>query len=199
MAITYEQQLANQLSQAKEEDRKRQADPTPIEPESGSNFRQMKAMAKNLSVQNLKNKAKEKVTAPIKMGTNRALQYAWGVLIPSWGLSIIYINMHVFLRFVFPDLFCKLGEEWVPKTMAGESTAKNVAGTAFGIVEIIGLLIIDVLIFFIILSVLGVIVMIVDFMRQGFWEQIKSLMHFIWTMGWTNFIKPLIDLFLNKG
>jgi hypothetical protein len=195
MAITYEQQIANQLSQAKEEDRKRQADQTPIEPEGS--IRQMKAMAKNLSVQNLKNKAKEKVTAPIKMGTNRALQYAWGVLIPSWGLSIIYINMHVFLRFVFPDLFCKLGEEWVPKTMAGESTAKNVASTAFGIVEIIGLLIIDILIFFIIFSALGIIVLIVDFLNKGWLGQLKVLWDAIWTLGWNLTIKPIVDLFLN--
>ncbi|MFA5360143.1 MAG: hypothetical protein WC349_04270 [Patescibacteria group bacterium] len=112
-----------------------------------------------------KKKIEEKVTAPAKMATGRALQWAWMTLIPSFGLSLIYINMHVFLRWVFPDAFCKLGEEWIPKTVAPESS-KNIGGTAFGIVEIMGLLFIDLLLLFIILGVLGIFLLMCDIIQN---------------------------------
>jgi len=118
-----------------------------------------------------KQKLEEKVTAPARMATNRALQWAWGVLIPSFGLSLIYINTHVFLRWVFPSAFCKLGDEWMPKMVGtGEHTSKNVAGTAFGIVEIMGLLFLDLLAFLIILSIITIIVWIADSFIFKIWS-----------------------------
>ncbi|MDO8592267.1 MAG: hypothetical protein Q7R92_00670 [bacterium] len=118
-------------------------------------------------VLDLKKRAEEelekKVMAPVRAATtNRALQWAWTTLIPSWGLTLIYINMHVFLRWVFPSAFCKLGEEWVPKVVAAESSTKNVAGTAFGIVEMIGLVILDLLVFFIIIGIISLLVWLAD-------------------------------------
>ncbi|MDD5290529.1 MAG: hypothetical protein PHZ04_00220 [Patescibacteria group bacterium] len=129
---------------------------------------------------NLKRRAKEeiekKVMDPVKQGTNRLLKAAWGNLIDSFGLTLIYINMHVFLRWVFPDLFCKLGEEWMPKIVAGESSAKNIGGTAFGIVEVIGLLILDLIVLAIIATELALIVMIVDFRRGNLIEKAKDVL-----------------------
>jgi hypothetical protein len=111
--------------------------------------------------QRAKDKIKEKITEPVKMGTNRALQWAWTVLIPSFGLSLIYINTHVFLRWVFPSAFCKLGEEWMPKTVS-EHSSKNIAGTAFGIVEVMGLVLLDLVAFFIIFAIIAILVWLAD-------------------------------------
>ncbi len=102
-----------------------------------------------------KKKLEEKVFAPVRTATtNRALQWAWGALIPSWGLSSIWINIHVFLKSVFGEkLFCKLGEEWIPKqaTEAVDEAGKTV-GKAIGLVEVMVLIFIDIIIFFIIVG-----------------------------------------------
>lgn len=115
--------------------------------------------------QRAKDKIKEKITEPAKQGTNSALRWAWTVLIPSFGLSLIYINTHVFLRWVFPSAFCKLGEEWMPKTVS-EHSSKNIAGTAFGIVEVMGLVLLDLVVFFIILGVLGLLLLMCDIIQN---------------------------------
>lgn len=107
-------------------------------------------------------KVKEKASEAAHKVTGTGLRWAWESLIPSWGLTIIYINMHAFLRWVFPSAFCKLGDEWVPKQITGENSAANVAGTAFGIVEIMGLMLIDVLLFFIILALVSVLLWFTD-------------------------------------
>ncbi len=57
-------------------------------------------------------KAKEKVLSPAKKATGRALRWSWLSFLPSWGLTLIYIDIHVFMHFVLSDVFCGLGEEW---------------------------------------------------------------------------------------
>lgn len=99
-----------------------------------------------------KKKVEEKVVAPIRQGTSRALQWAWKALIPSWGLSAIWINIHVFLKQIFGEkLFCKLGEEWLPKQAvdaAGE--AGKAINKSAGLVEIMVLIFLDVIAFIVI-------------------------------------------------
>lgn len=136
-----------------------------------------------------KKKIEEKIMAPAKQGINWLLRWAWGTLIPSFGLTLIYINMHIFLRQVFPDAFCKLGEEWMPKMTLGENSAKNVAGTAFGLAEIIGLLLLDLVAIFIIMGVLALISMIITWATNPA-EALKA----IWSLGWTG-VSALVDLF----
>lgn len=82
----------------------------------------------------------------------------------------------------------------MPKIVAGESSAKNVAGTAFGIVEIIGLLFLDLLVLFIIFGALGIIVMIVDFMQASWYEKIISFIGGITKLSWAG-IQALMELF----
>ncbi|MDD5032307.1 MAG: hypothetical protein PHR36_04700, partial [Patescibacteria group bacterium] len=86
-------------------------------------------------------KIEEKITAPAKQGINNLLRWAWGSLIPSFGLSLLYINLHVFLRLVLGDkLFCKLGDEWIPKEVkAAAGEAGEIGGKALGRVEVMGL------------------------------------------------------------
>jgi len=111
----------------------------------------------------LKEKAVDKATAPVSMGSRRALQWAWTSLIPSFGLSLIWINIHVFLRTVFPNIFCKLGEEWLPKEVLEKTgtTGKAVSGSAF-IIEAMALAALNFIAFFIIIAILAIIVWLAD-------------------------------------
>jgi len=115
-----------------------------------------------------KKKIEEKVAAPARAGTNKALRWAWLTLIPSFGLSLIYINIHVFLRFVFGEkLFCKLGEEWIPKPLAGAGgEAGKGLSKSIGIIEVMGLLFLDLVAFIIILTALGLVVMIMGWIKH---------------------------------
>lgn len=67
----------------------------------------------------LKAKTNKMVTAalaPARKGTSALLKAAWENLITTWGFSLFWIDIHVFLNMVFGDkLFCNLGEEWIPE------------------------------------------------------------------------------------
>ena len=106
----------------------------------------------------------ESALNPAKMGTSSLLKWAWGVLIPSFGLSLIYINMHVFLRWIFGDkLFCKLGEEWVPKqvgSVLGEEG--KMTGIGIGLIEVMGLVFLDLAVLIIILVQTAIIILMFD-------------------------------------
>jgi hypothetical protein len=149
---------------------------------------------------NLKNKAKEKIekkiTAPVRQGTNKLLCLAWENLIFSFGATLIYINIHVFLHLVLGDkLFCKLGEEWVPKelqTALGE--VGKTGGKAINLLEIAGLLILDLIVLTVIGVFLTFIVMIVDFMQKGFFGKVGAIIGGLTKLGWTG-AKALFDLF----
>ena len=165
--------------------------------ESGSLRQRVQAARQAL---NLKEKAKqkleEKVMAPARAATNRALQWAWKALIPSWGLSLIYINIHVFLRFVLGDkLFCKLGQEWLPKQISSVSGAPGeMAGKTIGIVEVMVLLILDLIAFFIVLAILALLVMIATWLGVSWWEKLEMIYDALKVLGWAT-IKALVFLF----
>lgn len=144
-----------------------------------------------------KKKVEEKVMAPAKAGTSNVLRWAWMTLIPSWGLSLIYINMHVFSKYVFGEkLFCKLGEEWLPKqaTEAAGEAGKTI-NKSIGIVEVMGLLILDLIVLVIILGFLALIVMTVDFIQADSWVKIKMIIGGLTGLGWSG-IKALYSLFV---
>ncbi len=126
---------------------------------TGGLLRQGIIAAKN--ARNIKEKTEEevkrKIMSPARQVTSRLLRQAWYCLIPSWGLTSVYINLHVFLRFVLgKDLFCKLGDEWFPKQI------QNISGKAIGIIEAMVLLFINIIIAVIILIILSIIVFVVD-------------------------------------
>ena len=137
-----------------------------------------------------KKKIEEKVAAPGKLATSNILRWAWSILIPSFGLSLIYINIHVFLRMVVGEkLFCKLGEEWIPKRISAiGGEAGKMAGKSIGIVEAMGLVFLDLIVFFIILGVLGLLTMIMGW--------IKNPLEAIANLGW-GAISALVTLFKN--
>lgn len=58
----------------------------------------------------------EQKSNPIRMQTSALLRSAWVNLIPSWGLTLLWIDIHVFLRQILgKSMFCKLGEEWTDR------------------------------------------------------------------------------------
>jgi len=69
-------------------------------------------------------------TAPMRRGTSKLLQQAWLNIIDSFGLTLIWINIHVFLSYVLGEkLFCKLGEEWADMIPgAGAAGVPGIAG-----------------------------------------------------------------------
>ncbi len=167
----------------------------------GSSFRERLMAARQAMdlKERAKEKLEEKVLAPAKAGTSWLLKAAWLNLIDSFGLTLIYINLQVFLRWVLGDkFFCKLGEEWAPKLAqtGGKEIAKSFggAGKIAGIIEIMGLLVLDLAVLFIILGALGLIVMIVSFWDMGFWDKILTIWNAIGMLGW-GAVKALIDLF----
>ena len=165
-----EMSYRDQLRQEKlgSADKDRQADG-----ESGSLRQRVQAARQALNLkEQAKKKLEEKVAAPAKQGTNWLLRWAWTSLVPSWGLSLIYINIHVFLRFVLGDkLFCKLGQEWLPKQISSVSGAPgDMAGKTVGIVEVMVLLMLDLIAFLIILSIITIIVWIADSLIFKIWS-----------------------------
>lgn len=110
--------------------------------------------------QKAKDKLEEKITAPARVATNRALCWAWGALIPSFGLSLFYINAHVGLRMVFGEkLFCKLGEEWIPKEIAsfGGKAGKTV-NYGFCLAEKGAVMLLDAILLIVIVALVSLIV-----------------------------------------
>ena len=67
--------------------------------------------------------------SPILKSTDEALKFAWENLITSFGLTLIWIDIHVFLNKVFgPSVFRAPGEEWIPdniKKIAGKSKSAS--------------------------------------------------------------------------
>ena len=66
--------------------------------------------------------------------------------------------------------------------MAGD--AGKITGKGIGIVEVMGLIFLDLLVLFIILSILAFFSMIVGFMGGGLWEKIKWVWDAIGSLGW---------------
>jgi len=134
---------------------------------------------------NLKERAKEKleatITAPAKQGTSKLLQQAWINIIDSFGLTLIWINIHVFLRWVLGDkFFCKLGEEWLPKIAAqAGGKAGESAGKMIGLIEVMALLFIDLIILCAILVLLGIFLLICNIIQNPL-SYIGEILGMIW-------------------
>lgn len=132
------------------------------EGDSGDNVREMRQAAKNAKAEAEARVASSATSVnSAKVATNRALAFAWLNLIPSFGLTLIYINLHVFMGFLFPGLFCKLGEEWLPKAVAGASSDVKAVSKGAGLVETGLLIMLDfaamLFLFFLLIIMLAII------------------------------------------
>jgi hypothetical protein len=125
-----------------------------------------------------KKQAISNMMAPAQMGTSKALMWAWGCLIPSWGISLLYIDLHVFLRYVIGEqFFCKLGHEWIPKKTAGAvaGEAAESVGKMAGTFEVMGVLLLNFIALVIILNFLGISYFIIDFYSSNIIEQVYKI------------------------
>ena len=109
--------------------------------------------------------------------TSSLLKAAWQNLIPTFGLSVIWIDIHIFLSKVLgKDLFCSLGQEWFPKgTPLNIDGAKKSVGMTEGMA--VGCLNLGCL--FLIIAVLSIVAMIVTGIENPF-IFIKGILGSIW-------------------
>lgn len=108
------------------------------------------------------------VTMPVRMATNEALSMAWLNIIDSFGLTLIWINIHVLMRFMAgSEFFCKLGHEWSTKAPGLDTASRSNKvtkellerfGDSIGVVEVMLLLALD---FIVLLALLLVFIFIV--------------------------------------
>jgi len=72
------------------------------------------------------NQAVEAALAPARKAISGLLKAAWENLIETFGLTLFWIDIHVFLNMVLgKKLFCDLGEEWIPEKPAIPGAAKK--------------------------------------------------------------------------
>ncbi len=119
-----------------------------LSPESTGDIRKDRMVALRVQKEKeleLKKKIISKPLNPAKLGLAKLLQAAWENLLDSFGLTLIWIDLHYILSYVFgKNLFCDLGEEWVinkvPSSGSGQSADKLVeeAGKSIGTVEKMG-------------------------------------------------------------
>ena len=127
-----------------------------------------------------KTRAKQKMAMPLRMYINSALRQSWIWLVASWGLTLIYINIHAYMSMIMPSLFCKLGDEWIP---APVKQASGFQGSKWGrVLEVMTLLFLDLVAIAIVFIVLGFIAVIgyiatnsLDAVIKVFGELIKML------------------------
>lgn len=132
-----------------------------------------------------------------KTASAKALRYSWLNLIITYGLTLFYINFHVFGRMVFGEkIFGKLGSEWLPKQLkaVGGKNAATVE-SAFGIVEVMLLIFLDLIFMALILGALSIIVMIASWMGDTWWGKAVSAWQLLWGVGWGG-LQALVDLFV---
>lgn len=128
-----------------------------------------------------------KVGSPARKGTSALLRQAWIYLIPSWGLTLIWINIHVFLGMVLGNnLFCKLGAEWTDA--AAGATAKGAAmkkkleakaGNSIGLVEKMGVGCADLGCLFILIAAVGIIALMLKVVSNPI-EFFASVIGWVW-------------------
>ncbi len=169
--------------------------------EAGEEAKSLRQATAASRLEKAKEQVKEKVAAPAKMASSWLLRWAWGITASVIGFlpGLLVINMHVFLRWVLGEkLFCKLGQEWVPKQVSavGGEAGKGLSNI-WGMAETIILLILDVITFFIILAIIALLTMVVSFMGAGFWEKIQWIWQAVGTLGW-GAVQSLIGLFKVK-
>lgn len=111
------------------------------------------------------------ITSPVRLATSAALSASWLNIIDSFGLTLIYINIHVLMRLITSsDFFCPLGHEWA-KSLPGASTvagsnaitkeALEELGDKIGIPETLLLLFLDLIALILIIIIVVFVVLIV--------------------------------------
>jgi hypothetical protein len=125
-----------------------------------------------------------KKKSPIRKGTSSLLRAAWINLIDSFGLTLIWINIHVFLNKVLGDgMFCRLGEEWTDRPGVSSSMAKGEidkkARNSVGLVEKMGLGCLNLGCLIIFIAIFVVIALVLKFFENPL-DFFAELIGFVW-------------------
>ncbi len=137
-----------------------------------SSIQAMRALASQAKNQQQENSEKESNPAEegVKNATAELLKQSWINLIPSWGLTVIYLNIHILgAKLLGTKYFSEPGEEWVRFPGSKSSAATRLAG----LLELIALISINMLIGLAILVLAVFIYILVDAWlhpEQTFWS-----------------------------
>ena len=121
---------------------------------------------------------------PFLKMTDGLLKSAWENLIPSWGLTLLWIDVHVFLNKVLgPSAFRDLGEEWIPASIKklGNEKTKEAAALA-AIVEKAGCGCLNLGCLFLVIASLSLVALIVKVFTGNPLESISLILDVLW--GW---------------
>ncbi len=147
--------------------------------------------------QRLKDRAKQKIMAPSQAASGAVLRWAWMLLTPTFGLSLIYINIHAFFSVIFPNAVCQLGQEWLPPAL------RTQASKTAGIIEWGVLFVLDLGVLLVIISILAFLAMIVSWMNMSIFDKLgtiiitlKGMLTSVAGLGWEA-ISSLVKLFQN--
>jgi hypothetical protein len=117
--------------------------------------------------------------------TAQLLRVAWENMLDPFAipLALAYINFHVFGNMVLGEkLFCKLGEEWIPNNF--RSSLGSFGGKAFGLLEKIILIVLDLIVLFALLGILAILVEIASFYSDSLVGKAQQIFQAISTLGW---------------
>lgn len=187
-------QAQGEMSRTLREERRR-ANPGGQAPEEPTDLRsavqQARVEKKEAEVKEEKKKEGKlaKALAKFKKTAANFLKNCWLDILPSFGLSLLWVNIHAFGVNIIPQVFCKLGEEWVPDApdVLGSAESEEPDWMKFlkkllNIGEPMLLALVDAIVLLIIFSIFVVIAIIVGFQKDPI-----------------NGTKWLISLLLNGG
>lgn len=107
------------------------------------------------------NEGAHAAAAPVRLATDALLRTAWTSAFGTFGLSLIWVNIHVFMRYVLGRaFFSRLGHEWLSgrgKMLKNAGKSAETAQSAMGLVEGLILATVNFLLFFSIVSFLTLI------------------------------------------
>lgn len=111
--------------------------------------RQLKEAKKKAQEGNIGAVISGTVNTVSQLGTARALQWSWISLIPTFGLTILYIDFHFVARYFFhSEKFCAFGEEWmiIKGEASGPQALQRSVGGSLESVEIMGFIVANLLV-----------------------------------------------------
>ncbi len=159
-------------------------------------LRQARALKSGEESSALSNEAKQVASQAISGTTSELLQQAWYNAVETFGATLLYLNIHVFCRWVFgEEYFCKLGHEWIggkkgAKTSKSSASILGLPLDGLGLLETAVLVIVDALFLFIVLIQVAFIVLIAYMVAHplqalwsagfgGLWDSVKAAWNLI--------------------
>jgi len=143
----------------------------------GDTITQDQDMARNAKAPSVPVPEAGEMPSSMSAATGKLLEISWPNLLDPFAfvLALVYINTHVMGHSVFGEkVFCALGEEWIPTTMRTGIYAQSFKDKArtFGLLEIIGLTLLDTV------SLIALLVLVVGIMYI-----ISNVLHILQIVG----------------